>query len=520
MPREAWGDIVSLRFESSLHFCLIDNLRGATMSIALNSKALNQLEAVSSLPTFDRSRVSPGILHIGIGNFHRAHMGVYLNNLMNMGEALDWGIVGAGIRPADQKMRAGLEHQDWLTTVVELDPSGLSAQITGAMIDFLPVDPDAIVTGMMDPRIRIVSMTITEGGYYIDASSGGLDILHPDIVADRAEPDKPRTVFGMIIKALRLRRENSIAPFTILSCDNLPGNGKVAHQTVVGLARLIDPEMAGWIDAEVSFPNCMVDRITPSTTDRERKIVRDRFGIDDAAPVVCEPFIQWVVEDKFPQGRPPLEKVGVEFVSDVALHELMKLRILNAGHASTCYAAALLGYHYVHDAMADKDIQNWVRALQEREAIPTLPAIAGVNYHDYLESVIRRFSNPEIGDTIPRNVADGSDRQPKFILPTLRDALKMGRDPSGLALEIALWCRYCLGAMENGEVREIQDPLADKLQVCALLAKECPGAFLEIHEVFGDLAAAAPFADAFSQWYQMLLKDGVRASLRHYVQRA
>ena len=487
------------------------------MTIALNRKALQSLSGIQSVPSYDRNDITPAILHVGVGNFHRAHMAVYLNDLMNKGLAFDWGIVGAGMRSSDETMRKALQAQDWLTTVVELDPTGLSASVTGAMIDYLPIDPEALLKGMLDPRIRIVSMTITEGGYYIDSSGGRLDIAHPDIQADANNPDNPQTLFGVILKALQSRREEGVPPFTILSCDNLPENGQVVRETLVGLARLSNPKFADWIDEHVSFPNCMVDRITPATTERERTIVAQNFGVRDAAPVVCEPFRQWVIEDKFPQGRPPLEAVGCEFVDDVRAHELMKLRILNAGHASICYAAALMGFDFVHDAMADQDIRNWLHSFQIREAIPTLKPLAGVDYQQYLATVISRFSNPEIGDTIPRNVADGSDRQPKFILPALRDAIDLGLSVEGFALEVALWCRYCTGIMEDGSMVKVVDPMAETLIQLANMVVEQPKAFLENEAVFGDLANHSDFAEAFERWSAILHSNGVRTALKAYI---
>jgi mannitol 2-dehydrogenase len=279
---------------------------------------------------------------------------------------------------------------------------------------------------MTDPRIRIVSLTVTEGGYYIDGATGKLAVGNQEIRADAANPRTPKTFFGMIIKALAARRAAGVPNFAVLSCDNLPGNGDLTRACVTGLARLSDPGLADWIATEVAFPNSMVDCITPATTDRERNLVKEQFGLDDAVPVVCEPFRQWVIEDHFPSGRPPLERVGVEFVEDVARHELMKLRILNAGHASMCYAAALLGHYFVHDAMSDADIAAWLSALLEREAIPALQPLPGVDYLAYRDTVLKRFANPRIGDTIPRLAKDGSDRQPKFILPTLQDALDAG----------------------------------------------------------------------------------------------
>ncbi|GLS22383.1 mannitol 2-dehydrogenase [Labrys miyagiensis] len=444
-------------------------------------------------------------------------MAIYLDKLFATGHGLDWGIVGAGVLAANVTMRENLRVQDWLTTVVELDPTALTARVACSMIDFLPIDLAAIMAALVDPRIRIVSLTITEGGYYLDAATGGLAVDHPEIRADAENPEAPKTIFGLMIKALAARKAAGIPPFSVLSCDNLPGNGNLTRQTVTTLARLSDPVIADWIEADVAFPNSMVDCITPATTVRERTLVEERFGVVDLAPVVCEPFRQWVIEDRFPSGRPALESVGVEFVEDVAGYELMKLRILNAGHAAICYASALLGHHFVHDAMADPDILGWLRALQVREAIPTLKPLAGVDYTAYLDKVIARFANPEIGDTIPRLAQGGSDRQPKFILPTLQDALDAGGAIDGLALEIALWCRYCMGADEAGRPIKLEDTRAAELMRLATNAVERPKAFLQNPEVFGRLGEDPRFADAFNHWLGRLLEVGVRATLQNYV---
>ena len=415
------------------------------------------------IPTYDRNTLSPGILHLSVGNFHRGHMAVYLDELFEQGEDLDWAVVGAGLRPSAADMRETLKAQDYLTTVVELAPTAISAQIIASMIDFLPSDPNLIYEALSDGKIRIVSLTITESGYYIDAATGEFEADHPEMISDAKSPDTPASLFGVIVKALKARRDAGIEPFTVLSCDNLPGNGNLTGQTVIGLAGLSDPELAEWIAASVSFPNSMVDRIVPATTDRERRLVEDRFGIIDELPVVCEPFRQWVVEDHFPSGRPHLEKVGVEFVTDVTGYELMKLRILNAAHASMCYPALLLGHHFVHDAMADPDIFRWIKTLLTNEAIPTLKPLPSVDYHQYLDRVLERFSNPEIGDTMSRIAEEGSERQPKFILPTVIDALDAGKSVDGFALEIALWCRYCLAEDEQGQLITVKDLKAAEL---------------------------------------------------------
>ncbi len=485
--------------------------------LPLNAHALAALPANVAGPAYDRATLTAGIVHVGVGNFHRSHMAVYLDRLFALGDSHDWAVCGAGVRPGDAAMRDRLAAQDWLTTVVELDPTGLHAQVIGSMIDFTVVDAAKIIARMADPAIRIVSLTITEGGYYVDAKTDGFDMTHPDMVHDAAHPDAPRSVFGMILAALQARRAAGVAPFTVMSCDNLPENGHVAASAVIGLAQMIDPELDAWVRDNVAFPCGMVDCITPATSDRERALVADRFGLTDAAPVVCEPFRQWVLEDHFPQGRPALEKVGVEFVADVAAYELMKLRILNGGHAAIAYPGALLGHHFVHDAMADPAVRNWLVALEQREIVGTLHPIPGVSYADYLTNIVARFSNPEVGDTIARLCLDGSNRQPKFILPVLRDALAAGLPTNGLALEIALWCRYCAGTDDAGHPIAPNDDNATDLKARALAAKADPGAFIGNTWVFGDLGQNPVFAEQFGTHLMALWAKGSGAALAGYV---
>ncbi|WP_080455411.1 mannitol dehydrogenase family protein [Roseovarius sp. A-2] len=481
------------------------------MTTPLARSTLSQLPGRVSVPSYDRADLSPGILHIGMGNFHRAHQAAYLDRLFNLGLDHDWAIVGAGIMPFDAARRAALEPQDWLSTVVELSPDTYEARVTGAMIDFCPVDAQAIIRRIADPAIRIVSLTITEGGYFIDAATGMFDPAHPDIRHDAAMPDAPVTVFGILLAGLRLRQETGQPPPTILSCDNIPENGHVARQALAGLAALMSDELHGWIMEQVACPNSMVDRITPATSEAKRVMVADTFGIDDAAPVVCEPFTQWVMEDNFPLGRPALEKVGVEFVADIAAHETMKLRILNASHAALSYPSALLGYDCVHDALADADVSGWITRLMHEEVIPVLAPIPGVNYPDYLKTCLERFANPEVRDTIARLCQDGSNRQPKFILPTVRDALATGRPLDGLALEVALWCRYC------AESQELTDPRADMLRAAARAARQTPAAFLGLTEVFGILGQHDRFANACARQIEAVWSGDVRAALRAFL---
>jgi mannitol 2-dehydrogenase len=488
------------------------------MSVKLSSATLSSLPKTVGVPKYARAELKPGIFHIGVGNFHRAHQAVYLDDLFNSGSDRDWAIVGSGVREPDIAMREKLAAQDWLTTVVEQEAGSSAAHVTGAMIDFVkPFDVAANLAALTDPRIRIVSLTVTEGGYYVSPATQHFDPGHPDIAADGKNADAPRTAFGLILAGLKKRRASGVAPYTVMSCDNLPGNGHVTENAVVGLAELSDPELAKWIRGNVAFPNGMVDRITPATTDRERAILKEEWGVEDHWPVFCEEFRQWVVEDKFPSGRPALDKVGVTFTSDVAPYELMKIRILNGGHAAIAYAAGLLDIHFAHEAMEDKQIAEFLETLTKREIIPVVPPPPSVNLEAYRKKVAERFANPKIGDTISRLCLDGSNRQPKFILPTARDRLKAGRSASGLALCSALWCRYCYGETESGKPIPPNDPNWDRLQATARPARTDPKAWLAMSDIFGDLAKNPTYSEAFSPALTSLWTKGVRSTLADYL---
>ena len=487
------------------------------MSVKLSLANLDALPANVGRPGYARADLSAGILHFGVGNFHRAHQAMYLDTLMSAGKARDWALVGAGVFEGEKKGRAVLQAQDWLTTLVEQEADRSEARVLGSMIDFIePADAPAIIARMAQDDIRIVSMTITEGGYFLD-SSDRFDPTHPAMVADAATPGTPVTVFGMILEGLRARRDAGLPPFTVMCCDNIPHNGEVTRTTLTGLARMCDPAFADWIVANVSFPNAMVDRITPATTDREHKILADDFGVQDGWPVFCEGFTQWVLEDDFPLGRPPFEDAGVQFVPDVAPFELMKLRILNGGHATIAYPAGLMDIHFVHEAMENDLVRAFLRKLEETEIMPNVPPVPDTDLNDYFDLIERRFSNPKIGDTVRRLCLDGSNRQPKFIVPTLRDALKGDGPVEGLALESALWCRYCAGTTDSGAVIEPNDPNWDALVPVALAARERTQAWLEQKAIYGDLGDDSRFAEPFARWLGMLWDKGTAATLRTYL---
>ncbi len=469
-----------------------------------------------ALPAYDRSKLTPGIVHIGLGNFHRAHMAVYLDDLFALGEGHDWAIIGAGVREGDSRMREALIAQDCLSTVIELDPKGRSARRIGSMIDFLAVEADnaALIAAMTRPEIRIVSLTVTEGGYFIDPATGAFARAHPDIVADAADPR--RTAFGAIIAALKARRAAGVPPFTVMSCDNLPGNGHVTCAAVTGLARLSDPALADWIAAHVAFPNGMVDRITPATGPRERAMAA-AFGLDDPVPVTCEPFRQWVLEDHFPTGRPALEKVGVTLTPHVHAYELMKIRILNGGHATIAYPGGLMDIEYVHEAMAHPLIRGFLNKIETEEIIPYIPPVPDTDIAAYYRLIVERFSNPEVADTERRLCLDGSNRQPKFIIPSLRDALAAGGKVKGLALVSALWCRYCHGTTDSGAEIAPNDPNWDYLQAQSRAARGAPVIWLQMKPIYGNLADDPRFAAAFAKALTELWNKGTAKTLADYI---
>lgn len=471
------------------------------------------------MPAYDRSKLKAGIVHIGLGNFHRAHMAVYLDDLFAQGLAHDWAILGAGVRAGDARMRDALLAQDCLSTVIELDPTGHKARRVGSMIGFIEVQPDnaALIAAMSDPAIRIVSLTVTEGGYYVDPATGRFDPAHPDIVADGANPARPATAFGAILAALKARKAAGVAPFTVMSCDNLPGNGHVTEAAVVGLARLSDAAFADWVQANVAFPNGMVDRITPATGPRERAMAA-RFGLgDDPVPVTCEPFRQWVLEDRFTAGRPPLEKVGVTFTDHVHAFEAMKIRILNGGHAIIAYPGGLMGIEYVHEAMAEPLIAGFLNKVEREEIIPIVPPVPDTDLNDYYTLIQGRFSNPEVADTERRLCLDGSNRQPKFIIPSIADNLARGVVPRGLILESALWCRYCAGVADDGSVIEPNDPNWDRLQAVAQAAASDPAKWLGMEDIYGAVGRDAAVVECFAGFLNDLAKRGTRAVLADYI---
>jgi len=484
----------------------------------LSQETLRALPTSIQVPQYDRSALTPGIVHIGLGNFHRAHQAWYLHRLMQDGQAQDWAIIGAGVRAGDSAQRDRLKAQDYLTTLIELKPSETSAEVTGSMIDFVPVEEDnaALIAQMANPAIRIVSLTVTEGGYFIDPATKGFDNTHLDILHDAAHPATPKTAFGAMIAALRIRRDAGIGAFTCMSCDNLQGNGDILRQTVTSLARMGDSDLADWIETNCTFPNSMVDCIVPATGPNELKLAQS-LGIDDASPVTHESFRQWVIEDKFCAGRPEWDKVGATFTDRVHDYEAMKIRVLNGGHQIVANAGEVLSIATIAECLAHDQIAAFFAKVARKEVVPHLAAVPSMVPTEYVELIKERFSNPRIVDTTRRVAFDGSSRHPGFVIPSIKDGIANGTSVSGLALAEAIWARMCAGHREDGSEIEANDPFWDDLNTVALDAKSSPEKWLSQRKYYGELVDNPLFAEAFSSWLRMIWDQGVEAAIARYL---
>ena len=489
--------------------------------IRLDSSALPELERRGiRVPGYDRTALSPGIVHFGVGGFHRAHMAAVLDDLHETDAATDWGIVGAGVLPADARIRDALQSQDCLYTLTLKHADGTrERRVVGSIIDYLlgPDDPEALLGLLSDPRIRIVSLTVTEGGYNVHPVTGAFVADDAAIVADVAaltSGEAPGTVFGYVTEALRRRRAAGIDAFTVQSCDNIAGNGDVARTMFGAFARLVDPDLADWIADRVAFPNAMVDRITPVTTDTDRAELVTATGVEDAWPVVAEPFFQWVLEDRFGAGRPPYERAAVQVVDEVEPYERMKLRLLNASHQGIAYFGTLAGFALVHEAMASEDFPRFLRRYMREEGVPSLDPVPGIDLDDYVETLLARFANPEVRDTTARLAAESSDRIPKWLVPVIVDNLDSGASVDVSAAICASWARYAEGVDEHGHGIEIVDRYADSVHAVARTQEEDPLAFLRQEQFFGDLATKPAFTEPYLTALASLHARGAAETVR------
>lgn len=488
------------------------------MGIELSNRTLNELPAAIARPAYDRSKVTTGIAHLSVGNFHRAHQAVYVDKVLALADQAGWGICGIGIQdtPAERAKAKGMMEQDGLYTLTLFPPTGEpSSGVIGSIKEYLfgPADVDAAVSYLAQPNIRIVTMTVTEGGYNLDEKTGRFRLDEPNTAHDLQNPGQPRTVFGYIVEGLARRRAQGLAPFTVLSCDNLQHNGHVAKQAVLAFARARDPELADWIEQHVTFPSCMVDRITPATTPADAERLNALTGVDDKVPVFAEDFIQWVVEDDFCNGRPAWEQVGVQFTDDVTAYEQIKLRMLNSTHGMLGFPGLNAGYRLVYETMADPQIVELLRGYLNEDVIPLLTAPADVSLEGYRDLVLDRFANPNIADQLLRVTSDGANKIPTFQGANLRDALAQGREHRRLAFLLASFVQYVEGKDDQGGSFAPIEPYVTEADL-VLMRDPDPKKALGI-SAFKSLGLdqAPAFADQFARFRQEIAEKGTIATI-------
>jgi mannitol 2-dehydrogenase len=457
-------------------------------AVALRQGSLHRVNPRVKTPKYDRTELKTGIVHLGFGGFHRAHMARYTHDLMEMDpSALSWGIAGVGLMPADKKNRDNLAPQDGLYTLVERDGKHEHVAVIGSIsqIIYAGESTAAVVAEIEKASTRIVSLTVTENGYCLNPVAGTLDHEHALIKKDLATPEQPHSAIGVIVESYRRRRDRGMPAFTSLSCDNIQHNGHVLHDAVMALAQLRDPSLAQWIGKNASFPNTMVDRITPVTKLEDIDYIRATYQIDDRWPVICEGFTQWVIEDKFVAGRPAWEKVGAQFVPDVGPYEVMKLRLLNASHLAVACLGDLAGYTYIHETMSDPRFRIFMAALMDKETGPTLAPVPGIDLPVYKKTLIERFANPAIKDTVERVT---SDALLNTVLASIRDRLKANQSVDLLTLALAGWMRRLRGDVnEKGREISVRHPMVDVLKAKATEGGVNPASLLSITQLFGDL---------------------------------
>lgn len=487
-------------------------------TIQLNQRNLVQLGDRISVPTFARSTHTLGIVHIGIGGFHRAHQAFYTHMLQEKFKAPEWGICGIGLREGDRKINDVLIKQDGLYTLIVKHPDGkIAPKVIGSIIDFeLGVDnPTSVLERMADASTKIVSLTITEGGYNFNPSTGEFDFGNPDIQHELKHPDSPRSVYGFLTASLKKRRDAGLLAFSVMSCDNIQHNGDVARNMVLAFAKRQDADLANWIEQEVCFPNSMVDRITPVTTQSDIDYLEKTYGLRDEWPVTCEPFIQWVIEDNFSNGRPEFEKVGVQFVPDVKPYEKMKLRLLNAGHSVLGILGAIHGHKTINACMEDEIFVAYLRAFMDKEATPVLDEVKGIDLKTYKDSLEERFANPNIKDTVSRICSESSAKLPKFLIATIEENLAREGCIQYATLVIAAWCYYSDKGMDkNQQPLEIIDAMSGELRQAAQRTQTDSLAFIRQESLFGKLAQNERFSTLYAEMAQKIYED---ANIKKYM---
>jgi len=476
-------------------------------ALSLNNSTLSSFPTSISVPRYNRQSLKAGIVHVGVGGFHRSHQAFYTDNYINHTGDLSWGICGIGLREADRAIKQSLEAQDYLYSLLVKHPNGKTdTQIIGCLTDFLlaPDDPEAVINKMAAEETQIVSLTITEGGYNYDPSTGEFDFSNPDIKHDLANPNKPKLIFGYLAAALDRRRKSGQKPFTVQSCDNVQHNGDVIRKMLVTYISSYDSELADWVANQVSFPNAMVDRITPATTDKDMALA-EQLGVIDSWPVTCEPFHQWVIEDKFCQQRPAWEKVGAQIVNDVTPYETMKIRLLNASHTVMGILGSLRGYQTIEQTISDPLFATVVSNFMDNEVTPILDDVPGIDLSDYKRTLIARFANPNIKDSLARICSQSASKVSTFLVPTIVENLKIGENGAIANLVIAAWCLYSdTHSSQQGQPLEVIDDMAETLQQAAHASRISPLAFLEQPSIFGSIIENESFCNEYKYYISQL----------------
>jgi len=490
------------------------------LTIRLSNATLAHLPADITVPVYDREKCGVGIVHLGIGAFHRCHMAVYTEDALARSGG-DWRILGVSLRsPA---IRDQLNPQDGLYTVVVKDHGATSYHVIGSVagVLFAPEDPVAVIDAMASPTTHIVSLTVTEKGYCQDPATNNLNETHPDIVHDLAHPGAPKSAIGYLVAGLAKRRASGAGPLTIMCCDNLPSNGRVVGRLVRRFAELAHPGLLAWIEANVTFPSTKVDRIVPAMEVRDLDAFTERTGLVDAAVLQTEPFTQWVIEDRFAAGRPDWESAGATLVEDVRPYEEAKLRMLNGSHSALAYLGYLAGCTYVHEAMAIPALRSFVDTFKRREVATSLTLPEGMDIDAYREKLRRRYDNAALQHRTYQIAMDGSQKIPQRLLGTLRHHLQNDGPISACSLAVAAWMRFVMAVDEAGNAIVVQDPLADRFKALADAAgrdaNALVDAYLGVQEVFGsDLKNNRRFRDELVRWLDRLLNDGALKTVEHF----
>ncbi len=465
--------------------------------LQLNQHNLTSIKSTLAVPSYNRDTIKAGIVHIGVGGFHRSHQAYYIHQLLNDSQNSEWGICGIGLRESDRNMNRVLQEQNCLYTLITQHPNGKeNCEIIGSIIEYIFAieKPQMAIDKMAHPDTKIVSLTITEGGYNFNQTTGDFDFDNSDVQHDLLNPDHPKTVFGFLAAALKKRKNAGISPFTILSCDNIQHNGDVAQKMLLSFVQRQDPDLSEWVEKEISFPNSMVDRITPVTPNSSIEFLKDNYQLKDEWPIVCEPYIQWVIEDNFCNGKPPLEKLAVQFVPDVTPYEKMKIRLLNAGHSVLGIPGAVYGHSTINECMEDKVLSSFMRQFMDKEVTPMLGTIEGIDLNEYKNSLEQRFANPNIKDGVGRICSESSAKLPKFLIPTIQENLSNSGSIKYGTFVLAVWAYYSHKqvSLSNKDI-EIFDERKEELHNSAKQYDQDKLCFLRIRDIFGNLVESERF---------------------------